>query len=749
LGQGSQRTTNDLLVRCFLFASFSVGWWLALQQQSLLQPLIAATAAVLLLKGARGHAQTLLTWGALFIVGLLLKDLWPSPPPLIAAWRESSGLTGDPASFGIRNPQLWNALKQAGSLAAACLGVAALHNAWTRGFISRRLWLSFLAFLLLGWCLWVLMRIDLNRAYDETNFVFGVRSKNAAATLSAMSAILCLGLAWHSRRQQNLMLALSWLLGLVLSLWLLASLRSWTGVMGTMAGSFLLAGAGFRRGILSQARWIWALTAVVALLVALVMLSPELARRMGTLQNDYRLSIWKDCLPLVREAPLGGIGLGGFEGLYPLSGQLELAADARLTHPDSSWALLVIEWGLLPSLLLAGGAAWLVFGGRGAAPPPTPGLKDERIMHFTTRAGVVVWLVCGLTDISLHRPETALLGCSLIALLPQGTSLQATSVLRQGLAFLLCGILVATGQVARLLQERAQTRSGFKVNALFWDPLNPKLHWNAALQAGNEFGNMPRAIAHFRAMVTLDHCSMQLAEQIARMLAPTRPEEAMFFWTAALKRGRADPCLGFGVLQRALKDFPALAPDYWEGIVAEGNPDQRVVLASQADMDGTRLLRAWIRSGGASCLRAPALTDVFFKALERAGNDADLLEELLARQPPAPRSFFVRSAQLLLANGRPDSAWSVLMQLEPFASQRANSELLVPDANYHPWQVVLRELAASGESKSRLRMLEELCKQPKVPLWFHMELGGELRAAHREREAVVHLLDLIQDRPGQ
>ncbi len=79
---------------------------------------------------------------------------------------------------------------------------------------------------------------------------------------------------------------------------------------------------------------------------------PDLGGRLAGFAQEYRLRIWQDSLPLLAEYPVGGVGLAAYPATIPLGSRLDLPADSRLAHPDSSWVLLGVEWGPVATLAL-------------------------------------------------------------------------------------------------------------------------------------------------------------------------------------------------------------------------------------------------------------------------------------------------------------------------------------------------------------------------------------------------------------
>lgn len=723
-------------------------WSTALAGLPVFLPLAAGLAALAFGRGFHGQSRAILVTGSLLLVALVAKDLWPADLPWIEAWSTAAGLP--PGGWRpVRNPQTWNLLAQAGGIAAAVLGIAALHSLRARGLVTRSSVVSGLAVLLLLWTTAIALLIDPARPYGEGNFLLAVRSKNSAATLVGIGAALALGLARRGQERREFFSVVLWLAALVFSVGILLRLRSLTGVVGFAAAAFLIVGHALGRNRPGAGHWIWAgLVAVLGFLLAAT-LSPAFAARLDKLSQDFRLEIWSDCIALLRPMLGGGTGLGSFEHTYPLLSSLALPPNTRLVHPDSSWVLLTVEWGVILVLMLVIALGWMDSWNRPGASPGVSGEADDPVMIVTARAGTLAWLTCGLTDISLHRPETALIGCGLLALLPRRPGQRARGVGMPALALGLCLTAAFAGYFAQAAQTRALSSPGFAARDLRSDPLNPALHLQAARAAWNEEGDVDRALAHFRAAVALEHASMRYPEDIARLLTTRRPEEAVVFWGLVFKRGQANLGWSLESLDRAMAEFPGQSPAFWEEAVMAGNPDLRLVLARHPQADTRRLLAAWMAEGDPRCLhQEPRLVGALFEALQRIPAEGGIVRTLLDRAPrDLPREVHVRSIRVLEAAGDPARAWAVASAIEPFASIRGVPEELAGDPRHFSLARLVTTTGARGPV-AKLRLLEEITQRSGVPAWFRLELARTQHAAGRETDALATLLALLEGDPS-
>ena len=714
-------------------------WWMALQDQPLTMPALGIVGLLVVMPARAPAANGILIVTGLILVLLVGKDYWPLVPP----WAGHPALQDSVPGTWLeqRNPQSRNLWQQAGWVATVGVGLAALQAARLRGWINPGRWQVFFGLLLTTWSLAVLWHTRGGENYTVTHHLLAVGSKNAAATLSALGGILAVGLAWQAGHQRSPGLIGAWGLATVVALLALAELRSWTGVMGFLAGVLVLGIAALRvhTRLRRGPALAWLALPVLGLLLLILQLSPELAARVGRLSTDFRLELWRDCLPLLSAFPLGGSGLGSFANLYPLYSTIALAPDARVYHPDSSWVLLAGEWGLPATLLLAGAAVHLL--------KPRPGIgEDDRSDPLTRLTAIATgcgWLITGVTDISFHRPEVAIPALAVCGLLP----LPAVPGRWNRPALAWAGLIVLTGcLVAGLLAAQAQQdsvrRETFSTAALRADPLQPRLHWFAAYDAWNRAGDRTRALAHLRTAVQLDRHSMQAARQAAELLMPSAPDQAAWFWQQALWRCREDPGLGRGLLQTAWRLFPDRPIDYWAEVIGAGQPRLLVLLARHSPGPAEPLLARWWSEAGFAGLRIDADADDFFASLKKLSPDHPLGPELL-RQFPAdlPRTWQWRAAQCAVDLAAPDLAWQILLRQEPFATW-ATDDLAATPTRWRLWQEALAAAAPSPGHPARLRLLRALLTQSDPPAWLRFQLALELQAAGRTGDAVEILLAL-------
>jgi len=674
----------------------------------------------------------------LLVVLLLIKDSWPVAEGIVGIALKQS-LSSSP-SLGVRNPQVWAALHQAGWIAAGLLVIGALRAAMAARRLSPVTILHWIGLALAAWNGAVAVFLARGGMYGPESHLLAVASKNAAATLSALGVVVATGLTWRAWAHREWIPGLGWLTAVGLGLTAVPLLRSWTGVLGLVAGAIVFGwGACGRRGS-RGARLIAGASAGLAVLM-LVVTNPTLAARLADLHRDYRLEIWSDCLPLLVAFPFAGSGLGSFAGIYPLFGRLELTFDSRLVHPDSSWVLLAVEWGL-PIVL-----GLLVFAILRLRPSPESAAgesTDVRAIGVAARAALVAWLVCGLTDIALHRPAVALVGATLIALLPPAPGILSRPGPRANLAAagaLFLVALIGIGEFCRRAETRAFAREHFQPEDLRWAPLNPRLHWNAAFAAWNDRGEAEQAIRHLRMAVRLDHRSMAAAATAARLLTGPAPDAAVWFWEQAWQRARDDPGIGLGLLRETLRDFPGPSLRYWEEILSRTSPDLLVALARHRNAEKIRLLwRAWLLCGD-SLFERPWVQDEFFAVVRELPAESPLLPALLQQRPNGfPTGFYLRAARLLSENRRFEDAWAALLLAEPIARLLERSPPFTGSEADRQRHALLSERESAGHFSERLRLLELFSARPGAPDWYHIEYARELHRSGRTEAALQRLL---------
>jgi len=131
-----------------------------------------------------------------------------------------------------------------------------------------------------------------------------------------------------------------------------------------------------------------------------------------SLQDDGRFLILQDTFRLISEQPFLGIGLGQFESIFTFYKTFIVYAQPRNLHPESDWAWILSEVGLIPMSF----AAVVVFGIARKMGPwkirEKSGKRDRRIRNAAA-IGVFLFAVHGLLDTPNHTLGIWVSGCLL------------------------------------------------------------------------------------------------------------------------------------------------------------------------------------------------------------------------------------------------------------------------------------------------------------------------------------------------
>ncbi len=131
-----------------------------------------------------------------------------------------------------------------------------------------------------------------------------------------------------------------------------------------------------------------------------------------TLFQGGRTIFWRNVVPMVRDFPLFGSGLGTFVSVYPSYDTAGL--DMVLDHAHNDYLELLSETGVLGFLLLAGGIVWMMV-------QIFRKWKARRNLEIKGLAmggfiSCVIILIHSLTDFNLHIPANALVFAAVLAL---------------------------------------------------------------------------------------------------------------------------------------------------------------------------------------------------------------------------------------------------------------------------------------------------------------------------------------------
>ena len=156
-------------------------------------------------------------------------------------------------------------------------------------------------------------------------------------------------------------------------------------------------------------------------LVSALFIGPEGRRRADVRLKEtvaqqvslpFRLDVWRDTLPMIRDFPVFGIGLDGFEDLYPHYQSPPWVA-ARVTAAHNDYLQLAAETGVVGSALMCWffvAAGRRLYRGLGRLAPAA------RPLSAALLAAAAVVAFHEVFDFSLHIPAVALLFTVLLAI---------------------------------------------------------------------------------------------------------------------------------------------------------------------------------------------------------------------------------------------------------------------------------------------------------------------------------------------
>lgn len=235
-------------------------------------------------------------------------------------------------------------------------------------------------------------------------------NRNHTGHVLALGGLLALGCAADAARRKYTA-AVSWLLAAAIIGGALVVNYSRGGIVLFIGAAALWAGlAAWQRR-----SWKIATLAAAALLAigAFVLLSSHaLAARFAGGENSaigFRVLIWRDTFGMIRDAPWCGDGLGNFRGLFPFFREASVIQQA-VWHPESDWLWLAVETGWLGVALAVLLIAVFV---RGVFPLER---GTQQRLRCAALAGAIGAALHGLVDVSAHRPGSALLALTLLAL---------------------------------------------------------------------------------------------------------------------------------------------------------------------------------------------------------------------------------------------------------------------------------------------------------------------------------------------
>jgi hypothetical protein len=655
----------------------------------------------------------------LLVAGLALKDLWPITPAFGAEIR-TLGPSAPPLPWLTRNPDLPAAAMQLGALLLG-LGLAfAVHERVRNGKISaRRMAAGCLA---ATWAFALLLLIAEAVHIEWSTWAPAVASKNAAATLAALGIVLqldALRQAWREAKGLGI-----GLIGLGIFIRALATLNSGTGLVAAAVGSMVYLASWLAPDRNARPRpWIWISTGVASVVLVLAVANPNLAERALSEAPSFRMAIWQDCARLLGAAPAFGVGCGAFAAVHPLLSQLSLAPDRYLAHPDSGYVMLVVEWGLIPSALLAAAC--------GAGVLRVARKKLEAIDHALL-AGLATLAAAAITDPTFQRMPTFFLGCVLAGAIAgrispvRGATPFGPRTLWLTPAFGLLGLAaVAWGTLAW--------------DQLKWRPLSADLQARTGAEAWRRSPGDPVALARLHASVTLRPWSADFATYAALQVHSASAVQAAPLWQLAFARGREAAGVS---LSRGQAAFPATPLAYWADLALAANPDIALQLEGTEPFLARRIAQEWLVRRGHEA--TPSIWRRFVSFCVRNGQTA-ALQEAVPLLPADDVALQVVAGRALQTLGKPADAWTILARafpLPPVVDTSAPASPLSPKTLVELGRFdELRRLASQPQFKgpAAIEILRLIVLRPDAPPWFRLRLAHAYAAENNWNQALAYL----------
>lgn len=654
--------------------------------------------------------------------GLLIKDLLPIQPGFGMQIRtiDPQGVPA-PLAWYPRNPDLPAAGVQLGALLLGVAVALGLRHRVLSGRSSARAFGTTCLALVWGFALMRLASEPAQRNWLE--WAPAVSSKNAAATLIAVGFILQLETLRHGLREaKGLRIGVS-LVGLGLFIRELATLNSGTGILAAASGTlvYLLGWIAPDRKLWGQ-NLVWTAAVIGIGAVLLVSFNWTLSVRLFGGGNSFRWEIWRDCMALLAAAPAFGVGCGAFAAVHPLHSQLNLSPDAFLAHPDSGYVMLLVEWGIVPCLIVAGAIIrWLIHLARS---------ELESIDHALL-GGLVALATAAVTDPTFQRMPTFFIGCALAGTLAgrhPGHHGFGPDWLRR--SWLPVVGAVATAALIWGLRQQADLR---------WRPLSAELQAKVGSERWKQRPGDPIALAHLQASVDLKRWSSDFATYAALHVHGFSPIQAVPLWQQAFARGKD---AGGVALGRGRKAFPNTPLSYWADLTLTSNPDIALQLAGAEPIVARRIATEWLARRGQQA--TPTLWRTFISFCTRSGQ-TEALRTAQPMMPPEDIALQLTLGRAFRSLGDLESAWSVLSRVFPLPP--------APPSRGEPLTLGAKALLDLGrfDDLQRLTMQPEF-KGPKavdvlkqilvragVSPWFRLRLAY-LHAEEKRWEEAIALL---------
>lgn len=685
------------------------------------------------------------------VAGLALKDLLPSA--LSATWNWTNELPGASGVSAARQPDRWAWLSGFVNLGALAW-LLAQSREWMRDASAARRWSAAVAVLASAAGIWIFLQPAAPDDYGQTFWILSVQSRNAGGAAFALAALLSAGAAMDVLRSGAGNRAVGFFAAAAICAVGATALGSRGAMLTLVAGVAVLAAQRLnRRGTTAG----WAGLIALAAAIAVMLLAPQSAARLGETTPEFRLEIWRHALPVWGEFPWLGAGQGMFAGAFALRTELTPPLGATITHPDSSWVLLLFEHGVVGVALLGMAVAFVLRDGvEKSESSPSSGW-----LRHAARAAVAAWVMAAIGDVSFHRAALLALAVPLI-----GIGWPATRAGRPagnwnwmlGALLLVVGLLVwrwgsnavepGAGYVGSGVDARLNEAGAAQLRA---HPLDAR--WHHELGVSAFAARRPDLAArHFRWRVALQPANEEAVASYARTLHSESPELARPLWVHLFKHAdeRAWPRLA-----ETLTTLGREPMAYWQQ-VTQARPDLWALLADSDGPRAQRCFEAWRAVPLALRLQMPLRQGA--PAFAR-WSDVETFREWVQAAPRWRWSDGLHAAEQLLGRGRSDLAWVLLERMarrqpppEGVAGRALRPELMLR-ARPGDFAAMAAVLARGNPTpERRWEILRDAVQRPGCPAWFRVELAhvraeaGEIEVAARELLAAARQMEAAQ--PG-
>jgi hypothetical protein len=575
-------------------------------------------------------------------------------------------------------------------------------------------------------------------------------NRNHSANLFAIGGIMMLGCAYSAFHRSKLW-ALLWSAGAVIAVFGVVFSYSRAGVLLLIGGTFLWVTL---LAFTTRERMPIAVFGALGISLGTLFLlkGGETLERFklhsGVTQpllQDFRWLLYKDVLGMTAVTPWCGIGLGNFGDVFPQFRKASLT-EARAPHPDSDWALLHAEMGLV-SVLLIGGVSLLVM--RHAYPLRHGGNVSNRLAALTS---AVVFALHGFANVSGH-----FLGTAIPALLVASLALSSHRNLpyRPGIAriFRTTAIVIAIAGAATLPMffgaRPVPGRTGVAVlkraayqdyAAERWDrvgsgatrglqmaPLDWEFYYLRALATAFGGGNLTFASDDFRRARFLFPNSWRIAFQQGLVFLQVAPTLAIEPWKHALNRTVDAPPELFRMMLDASDPFPELQ----EAVRKLASGDLNRVIASIQPFAGKQLdfEISEILKGDPDLSRWNDASKARLLELWAAKGDREKLVEAVQLHPDWKPHIWTVLANHLAANQRFKEACDTALEFLtiPALPQSADPPVVVElmqrfvlnKQDLNVGYQLYRAQKTAGDDANALATLKAMAGSPDCPLYVY------------------------------